>query len=156
LSINELNSACFEFYRLAKEEPIIISVKATDKKEYRAEIIAQNNSLDLALLKIEYNKDIDPIIVEENVKYKEGDTVYTIGYPLPFLIDKFLDDWDIQHTASINPGNSGGPLMRKDGKLIGVNVGTITSANSLYFSINSNKIIKWLRDIGKSEIIENQ
>jgi S1-C subfamily serine protease len=167
----DLNSACFDFYRLAKEEKIVISVKSTDKKEYEAKIVTQNSSLDLALLKIELDEKVDPIIVEENIECKEGDSVYTIGYPLPFIIDKFLDDfkptltdgiisairkddWDIQHTASINPGNSGGPLFRKDGKLVGVNVGSINKANSLYFSILSNKIITWLREIGKSEIIE--
>jgi len=174
LSVRELNSACFEFYNLAKKKQIVISVKAADKKEYKAKIIAENSSLDIALLKIDYIKsikNINPIIVTENVEYKEGDAVYTIGYPLPFLIDKFLDDfkptltdgivsavrddkWDIQHTASINPGNSGGPLMSKDGELIGINVGSISHANSLYFSINSNKIINWLNEIGKSGIIE--
>jgi hypothetical protein len=102
--------------------------------------------------------------------FKEGNSVYTIGYPLPYILDKFLDDfkptltdgiisairkdkWDIQHTASINPGNSGGPLLTKNGKLIGVNVGQVTKANSLYFSVISKKIVTWLREIGKGEII---
>lgn len=171
LTEKELYTVCKEFYSLAKNEPILISVKEDNSAEYVAQIIAQDTNLDLALLKIELKEAIKPIIIEANVSFKEGDTVYSIGYPLQFSMDKFLDDfkptltngiisavrndnWDIQHTASINPGNSGGPLFRQDGKLIGVSVGTVTDANDLYFSITSKKILNWLGTIDKAGILD--
>ncbi len=170
LSKTQLNQVTAEYLAFAKKNPAVVSLKAISGREYIATVISQDAALDLALLKVDLDEVIDPIPVKESVALKEGEAVYSIGYPLQMLMDKFLDDfkptltngivsamrtdnWDIQHTASISPGNSGGPLFKQDGTLAGVNVGLMNNANSVYFSITSQKIVKWLSSIDKDEIL---
>jgi hypothetical protein len=172
LSQRELNAVCTEFKRvIARSSDITITMKSSaNNKEYVAQVIAQSDALDLALLKITLDEKIAPIALGDSAGIKVGDPVMTIGYPLQSIMDQFLDDfkptvtngivsalrtdkWDIQHTASINSGNSGGPLLTKDGRLVGVNVGSITKANNIYFSTNSNKLRNWLKEIGKSGLV---
>lgn len=170
LTKSQLKQVTAEYQAFVKKNPAVISLKAISGREYVATVISQDAALDLALLKFDPDETIKPIQVDESAILKEGDAVYTIGYPLQILMDKFLDDfkptltngivsairtdnWDIQHTASISPGNSGGPLFLQDGTLVGVNVGQMTNANSVYFSINSRKIVKWLSSINKGDIL---
>jgi S1-C subfamily serine protease len=160
-----------EYKQLVKDSDIVVSVKSSKSREYLAQVIGQDDTLDLALLKIEPDEELSPFAVSDNTSLKVGDSVVTIGYPLQFMMDKFLDDfkptvtdgiisairndkWDIQHTAAINSGNSGGPLLTKKGIVIGINVGTIRNANDLYFAINSSKVIAWLAKIGKGDLIQ--
>ncbi len=166
----ELRAVFREYIRFIKNAPIVISLKSADKKDYVAQVIAQNDNLDLALLKADLDVELTPLIVTDKNEIKVGDSVITIGYPLQFIMDSFLDDfkptltngvisairedkWDLQHTASLNGGNSGGPLLNMSGDLLGVNVGLITKANNIYFSTNAKKIITWLKDIGKANIL---
>jgi S1-C subfamily serine protease len=46
----------------------------------------------------------------------------------------------IQTDAAINLGNSGGPLINSKGKVVGVNVATISGMNNISFSIPINKV----------------
>lgn len=170
LPAKDVTKACKVFNAYAKDAPVVISVKSSEKKEYRATVVAQKSDQDLALLKIDLDVKIKPVEIHENEKITESMVVYTIGYPLQFFMDKFLpefkptitngiisairnDKWDIQHTASINPGNSGGPLLTENGKLIGVNVGQITNANGMYFAVISSKLVEWLKSINKTGIL---
>ena len=171
LTRQELRTVFKEYLKYMADAKIVISMKSIDRKDYVAEVIAQNNSLDLALLKIDLDKELTPLTISDEEMLKEGDQVFTIGYPLQFIMDSFLDDfkptftngvisairtdkWDLQHTASINGGNSGGPLLSNKGELIGVNVGAITKANDIYFSTNASKIKKWLEDIDQADILD--
>ncbi len=170
LSAKDVTKACKIFNAYAEDAPVVISVKSSEKKEYRATVVAQKSDQDLALLKIDLDEKIKPIEIHEDEKIIESMVVYTIGYPLQFFMDKFLsefkptitngiisairnDKWDIQHTASINPGNSGGPLLTENGKLIGVNVGQITNANGMYFAVISSKLVEWLKSIKMTGIL---
>jgi S1-C subfamily serine protease len=171
LTKQEIHLVCNEYTKVVKRSQIVVSLKSTKKTDYLAEIVAQNDSLDLALLKIKLNEQIKSLVIYDGKELKVGDPVLTIGYPLTFIMDSFLDDfkptltngivsalrtdkWDIQHTASLNGGNSGGPLLTQDGKVVGVNVGTLTDANNIYFSTNANKLINWLKEIGKSDLLK--
>jgi S1-C subfamily serine protease len=170
LTKSQLKQATTEYQAFVKKTPAVISLKSISGREYVATVISQDTALDLALLKFNPDETLEPIPIDETATLKEGDAVYSIGYPLQMLMDKFLDDfkptltngivsairtddWDIQHTASISPGNSGGPLFLQNGTLVGVNVGLMTNANSVYFSINSRKIVHWLSSIDKGDIL---
>jgi S1-C subfamily serine protease len=158
------------YKRLVKAADVFISVTSTKGKVYRAAIVNQDDGLDLALLKIEINEELAPFSVGDSSSLQVGDSVVSIGYPLQFTMDEFLEDfkptvtngiisairtdkWDIQHTAATNPGNSGGPLLSKDGTVIGVVVGTVTGANALHFATSSNKITNWLSSLGKKDLL---
>ncbi len=170
LSRGEIREVLAEYKKILKNSDIVITVKSVKSKEYVAKIIDQDDILDLALLKIEMDDQLAPFVISENFNLKAGDSVVTIGYPLQFYMDKFLDDfkptvtdgiisairtdrWDTQHTASINAGNSGGPLLTREGKVVGVNVGAMRNANNIYFSVNSGKIIGWFKKMGRLALL---
>lgn len=169
----ELNRILKEYQKIARKSDIYINIKTANNEEYRAEIIAKDEKLDLALLKIEVDQELATIALTRAANLKTNQKVVTIGYPLQSVLDQFLDDfkssitdgiisairddkWDIQHTAAVNPGNSGGPLLNSQGEFIGINVGEIEEANDIYFAIRSQKLIDWLKNIAGvySETIE--
>jgi S1-C subfamily serine protease len=168
---SELHTIIQEYVHIVKNSKVVITLKSQNKEEYVATLIDKNDDLDLALLKTETNKDNKSIIINSTTDLKISDSVITIGYPLQFILDQFLKDfkatitdgmvsairddkWDIQHTAAINSGNSGGPLLTKNGDLIGINLGKVQNADGMYFAISCGKLVKWLKDIGKEDILQ--
>ena len=173
LDKSELRLVFQEYVKAIKDSDIIIIIKSVDQVDYIAELIDENQSDDLALLKIDLDKEISPVVFGSYKPIKVGNRVFTIGFPLQFVMDTFLDDfkptltegvisairsdkWDLQHTASINAGNSGGPLFGEDGQLIGINLGEITDSNDIYFSTNAQKIEDWLEEIDVAELITEE
>ena len=51
-----------------------------------------------------------------------------------------------QHDAALNPGNSGGPLIRLDGKIMGINTFVIRDGENIGFSLPSNYLNQTLGD----------
>lgn len=162
-----------DFVKSIKDSKFLITMKSVDQVDYIAEVIDENQTDDLALLKINLDKNISPVIFNTGNKINVGYEVLTIGYPLQSIMNTFLNDfkptltegvisairkdkWDLQHTASINSGNSGGPLFGEEGQLIGINLGTVTNANDIYFSTNTQKIKDWLAEIKMAELITSE
>ena len=111
-----------------------ITVRLTDKREFRAKVIGADRRTDVALLKIEAT-GLPKVTVGDPNKLKVGEWVVAIGSPFGFdssvtagIVsakgrtlpqDNFVPF--IQTDVAINPGNSGGPLFNMNGEVVGIN-----------------------------------
>ena len=134
--------------------------KITFKEEtIDAELIATDQSLDLALLKVKV-KPKDFLNLSNNPPEKLQ-KIYVAGYPfgkglsddLKFTqgiissVKGFADNSNqIQIDAAINSGNSGGPIVDEDGSLIAVAVSGLDKSQSegIGFGIKANSVINFL------------
>ena len=117
-----------------------ISVKlGEDEKSYEAELVGEDASTDIAVLRVDAGQDaLEPLALGESNGVDVGDPVVAIGNP--FGLDRtatagivsalqreiqapngFTIRDVIQTDAAINPGNSGGPLLDATGRVVGVN-----------------------------------
>jgi serine protease Do len=113
-----------------------IRVVLNDKREFEAKVIAAEERLDLALLKVETKGEALPVLtLRDSDELEVGDLVLAIGNPFGVgqtvtsgivsgvaRTNTGIGDFGyfIQTDAAINPGNSGGALISTDGKLIGI------------------------------------
>ena len=111
-----------------------VTVKLTDKREFKAKVVGTDKRTDVALLKIEA-KDLPKVTIGDPEKLKVGEWVVAIGKPFGLestmtagivsakgrdLPQENLVPF-IQTDAAVNPGNSGGPLFNLKGEVIGIN-----------------------------------
>jgi serine protease Do len=123
------------------------------------EILAINNHIDLALLKIKHPDDekfpFAPIEMDEELEI--GQTVFAIGNPLGLertlsqgVISTTQRSFDgltyIQTDAAINPGNSGGPLFNTRGEVIGITNMGILGGEALGFAIPGRYVKDFIRN----------
>jgi len=154
-----------------------IQVTLNDKRTFKAEIIGNDPSADLAVLKIEA-KELPIIEFGDSDKTKIGQWVLAVGNPfnltstvtagiisakarnLNILGKKMAEeplDFFIQTDAAVNSGNSGGALVDTEGKLIGINtaIASNTGSYSGYsFAIPSNIVKKISNDLIKYGITQ--
>jgi len=111
-----------------------VTVKLTDRREFRAKVLGSDAKTDIAVLKIDARNL--PILALGNTKdLKPGEWVLAIGSPFGFentvtagvvsAKGRSLPDDSyvpfIQTDVAINPGNSGGPLLNTRGEVVGIN-----------------------------------
>jgi serine protease Do len=111
-----------------------VTVRLTDKREFKAKVIGTDKRTDIALLKIEA-KDLPRVTIGDPDKLKVGEWVVAIGKPFGLentmtagivsakgrdLPQENLVPF-IQTDVAINPGNSGGPLFNMRGEVVGIN-----------------------------------
>ncbi len=111
-----------------------ITVKLTDKREYKARVIGADKRTDIALVKIEAT-GLPVVRLGDPAKLKVGEWVVAIGSPFGFdntvtagivsAKGRSLPQENfvpfIQTDVAINPGNSGGPLFNMKGEVVGIN-----------------------------------
>ncbi|MCC6210551.1 MAG: DegQ family serine endoprotease [Burkholderiales bacterium] len=112
-----------------------ITVKLTDKREFKARLVGSDKRTDIALLKIEPAGALPAVKMGDPARLKVGEWVVAIGSPFGFentvtagivsgkgrtMQDANLVPF-IQTDVAINVGNSGGPLFNMRGEVVGIN-----------------------------------
>ena len=111
-----------------------ITVRLTDKREFKAKVIGADRRTDVALLKIDAT-GLPKVNQGDPAMLKVGEWVLAIGSPFGFdnsvtagivsgkgrslQQENFVPF--IQTDVAINPGNSGGPLFNMRGEVVGIN-----------------------------------
>jgi serine protease Do len=112
-----------------------ITVQFKDHKEYEAKLIGSDKKTDLAVLKINSDKEFPYLQFGDSDKLRVGHWAIAIGAPFDMeytmtvgIVSQKsrqvgLNTYEnyIQTDASINLGNSGGPLLNINGDVIGIN-----------------------------------
>ncbi|MBW7865647.1 MAG: trypsin-like peptidase domain-containing protein [Candidatus Hydrogenedentes bacterium] len=135
-----------------------ITVRLANGKEYEATVAGNDPETDIAVVKIEPDEPLQPLVLGDSDKVKVGEFAIAIGSPrnlegsvsfghVSALGRENLRDLAmqgltfqnlIQTDAAINLGNSGGPLCNIRGEVIGINTAIVFGANSIGFAIPIN------------------
>ncbi len=111
-----------------------VTVRLTDKREFKAKIIGADKRTDVALIRIEA-VGLPAVKLGDPAQMKVGEWVVAIGSPFGFdnsvtagivsAKGRSLPQENyvpfIQTDVAINPGNSGGPLFNMRGEVVGIN-----------------------------------
>ncbi len=111
-----------------------VTVRLTDKREFKAKIIGADKRTDVALIRIEAS-GLPTVKLGDPAQLKVGEWVVAIGSPFGFdnsvtagivsAKGRSLPQENyvpfIQTDVAINPGNSGGPLFNMRGEVVGIN-----------------------------------
>jgi serine protease Do len=141
------------------------------KRKFKAEVLARDPLVDIAVLKIE-GKNLPYLELGDSNEIELGEEVLAIGNPLgefedtlsagivsglsrkitayggmPFKATSLRGL--IQTDAAINPGNSGGPLVNMEGKVIGINTAMVMGAQNIGFAIPINYAKNILEEVKK-------
>ncbi|PJZ65256.1 serine protease [Leptospira wolffii] len=139
------------------------------KEPVSAKLIGSDQTIDVALLKVEANQNLQPIEIGDSSAVKVGDWAIAIGAPFGLeqsmtvgVISKVgrggIDNSGvhyIQTDAAINQGNSGGPLLDINGRVVGINRMIVSPSGGsigLGFAIPINEaktIVEELKSDGK-------
>ncbi len=148
------------------------TVILNDERKFKATVIARDNFLDIAVLKIDA-KDLPFIELGDSDNLRVGQSVLAIGNTLGEFsntvssgiisglyrsvlagseatgeTESLLDL--LQTDASISPGNSGGPLINLEGKAIGVNVAVSLEGENVGFAIPAKPVQKIIDSVIKN------
>jgi len=111
-----------------------VTVKLTDRREYKAKVLGMDKPSDVAVLKIDAS-NLPTVKLDRAHDVKVGQWVIAIGSPFGFensvtagivsAKSRTLPDDSyvpfIQTDVAVNPGNSGGPLFNTNGQVVGIN-----------------------------------
>ncbi len=138
-----------------------ISVEFANGNREDAEVVGEDPSTDLAVIKVEAEEgSLKPLTFGDSDALKVGEPVIAIGNPLNVGIsvttgivsgvgrpikapNNYTISGAVQTDAAINPGNSGGPLLDSQGTVVGVNSQIISDTGSFQgvgFAIPGNTV----------------
>jgi serine protease Do len=111
-----------------------VTVKLTDKREFRAKVVGKDKGTDVAVLRIDA-RNLPTVTLGDPARTQVGEWVLAIGSPFGFensatagivsgrarsLPDEGYVPF-LQTDVPVNPGNSGGPLFNLAGQVVGIN-----------------------------------
>lgn len=137
-------------------------------------VLARDQIHDIAILKIENEKQFPFIELGDSSQLELGEDVMAVGYALGEFrntvstgvvsgLSRFIQAQTgyerhverlrglIQTDAAINPGNSGGPLVDMAGKVVGISTAVVFGAQNIGFAIpinNARADLKELKEFG--------
>ena len=128
--------------------PAEVTVRLTDKREFRAKVVGVDKDTDVAVLKIDA-RDLPTVRIGDASRAQVGEWVLAIGSPFGFensvtagVISARARSLPgegyipfLQTDVAVNPGNSGGPLFNLAGEVIGIN-SQIYSGSGGYMGIS--------------------
>jgi serine protease Do len=136
-----------------------IVVALSDRREFEAKVILDDERTDLAVLRVNTGgKTLPYLTFHDSDAAEVGDLVLAIGNPFGVgqtvtsgiisataRTQSNISDYGffIQTDAAINPGNSGGALLSIDGKLVGINTAIYSRSGGnigIGFAIPSNMV----------------
>jgi serine protease Do len=136
-----------------------------DDSEYRAKLIGFDRETDVAVLKIDAHRALQPVVLANSESVQVGDWAIAIGSPFGLQetvtagivsamnranIGEGQFQRFIQTDAAINPGNSGGPLLNIRGEVIGINTMIATRSGGyegIGFALPVNMVVRVYNDI---------
>ncbi|MDZ7691568.1 MAG: trypsin-like peptidase domain-containing protein [Balneolaceae bacterium] len=155
-----------------------IVVSLPDGSQHEAKLLGSDELADLALLKIQADREFPHVNFGDSDKVMVGEWSIAIGNPFGLfeaaqpsvtvgVVSATSRDFRpdpneprvymdmIQTDAAINRGNSGGPLVNSQGDVIGVNTFIFTGGTSggnvgLGFAIPSNRVDKIIQQLARS------
>jgi len=135
-----------------------VKVATSDGREYESKVLLKEESVDLAILKVEASEPFPTVNLGDSDALQVGDLVLAIGNPfgvgqtttsgiVSALARSHIGVSDfgffIQTDAAINPGNSGGALINMQGQVIGINTAIFSRSGGsigIGFAIPSNMV----------------
>jgi serine protease Do len=111
-----------------------VTVRLTDRREFKAKVVGADKQSDIAVLKIDA-RSLPTVQLGKSTEANVGEWVVAIGSPFGFensvsagivsAKSRSLPDATyvpfLQTDVAVNPGNSGGPLFNLAGEVIGIN-----------------------------------
>lgn len=147
------------------------TVVLDDGTELDAKLIGKDSRTDLAVLKVEANREFTYVDFADDSKVRVGDWVVAVGNPFGLggtvtagiisargrdIGSGPYDDY-IQVDAAVNRGNSGGPTFNLEGQVVGINTAIFSPSGGnvgIAFAIPASvakDVVRDLIDDGKVE-----
>ncbi|MBU6140957.1 MAG: Do family serine endopeptidase [Proteobacteria bacterium] len=141
-----------------------ITVGMDDGSKYKAKVVGIDRKTDIALLKINAEKELKSIKFGDSNKARIGDWMIVIGNPYGLGgsvsvgilsargrdIKNGQNDDFLQTDAAINKGNSGGPMFNARGEVIGMSTAIFSPSGGnvgIGFATPSNSVVQVIRQL---------
>ena len=150
-----------------------IRVVLADRREFKADVVQQDEKTDIAILQIRASGTKFPFVkFADSDAVEVGDLVLAIGNPfgvgqtvtsgiISALARPGLSRSDaqvfIQTDAAINPGNSGGALVDMQGRLVGINTAIFSKSGGslgIGFAIPANLVRLYVNSVMTGRKVE--
>lgn len=139
---------------------IYVKLSSVASTPIKAQILIEDESIDLAVIKIEFDGELKPIKLADSNTIKEGQAIVVlgnaigdeyIGSSIPGIITSKNEKWDLdgkkysllQISAPIDEKNTGGAICNSKGELVGIAHLSITNEKNesgLYYGLQMKEL----------------